>query len=72
MNQVTSFANRGMALEELIAAANWSYRQKKIAVIHKVPSEWLPIRNRSGKIISAKITKKAAVDYNNVAESPRF
>ncbi len=38
------------------------YRSRKIAVIHKVPSKWLPIRVNK-KIVSAKITEKAAVDF---------
>lgn len=57
------YANRGVALEDLIEISNKQYRKKKIAVIHKVPSKWLPIRNGKGKIISAKIEEKASLDF---------
>ena len=55
-------ANRGLVLEELIKLDNTGYRSRRIAVIHKVPSQWLPLRNNN-KIASAKITEKAAVDF---------
>ncbi|OPL10236.1 MAG: hypothetical protein AVO34_11560 [Firmicutes bacterium ML8_F2] len=58
-----SFANRGSALEELVELANIQYRRLGIAVMHKVPSKWIPIRNKHGKLISAKIEEKAAVDF---------
>lgn len=63
MSVVFNAANRGRALEELIVLANDRYRRLGKGVIHKVPSEWLPIRDREGRIVSAKITKKAAVDF---------
>ena len=68
MNKAVSFTNRGAALEELIIMANQSYRSRKKAVIHKVPTEWLPIRGKrpgekKSKIVSAKVEKKAAVDF---------
>lgn len=61
-------ANRGLALEELIIHANNRYRTNNKAVIHKVPTEWLPIRQkipgtRRTRIISAKVERKAAVDF---------
>lgn len=59
-------ANRGEALEELVIMANESYRTNKKAVIHKVPTEWKPIRGFvKGKyrIVSAKVEKQAAVDF---------
>jgi recombination protein U len=58
-------ANRGQALEELIMLANDHYRANRIGVIHKVPTEWKPIRGKaSGSgIISAKVEKKASVDF---------
>lgn len=68
MSRALSYANRGTVLEELITMANQSYRQQKVAVIHKVPTEWLPIRGREpgekkSRIVSAKVEKQAAVDY---------
>lgn len=59
-------ANRGLALEELIIHMNIIYRQKGIAMIHKVPTAWLPIRDGRGKIVTAKVDKKASVDFLGV------
>jgi len=56
-------ANRGFALEELIVAANTGYRSRRLAVIHKVPTAWLPVRNGDGRVSAAKVTEKAAVDF---------
>lgn len=61
--KVSSYANRGVAFEELIELANNQYRNKGIAVIHKVPSKWIPIRNNKGKVVTAKIDEKASVDF---------
>jgi recombination protein U len=58
-----SYANRGATLEDLIASANIIYRNRKEAVIHKVPTAWVPIRGAGGKIVSAKVEEKAAVDF---------
>ncbi len=61
--------NRGRNFEELIAFTNSHYyKNRGVAIIHKVPSEWLPIRekgNAKNKIVSAKIdeNKRAAVDF---------
>ena len=56
-------ANRGSALEALVIMANNAYRARKIGVIHKVPTAWLPIRDGTGKVASAKVQEKAAVDF---------
>ncbi|SHJ45718.1 Holliday junction resolvase RecU [Desulfofundulus thermosubterraneus] len=56
-------ANRGQALEDLIKLANDRYRSRKLAVIHKVPTAWVPIRGPGGKIVSAKVEEKASVDF---------
>jgi len=56
-------ANRGRNLEELIIYANNQYRKQKLAVIDKVPTEWIPQRGKSGKIVGAKVTKKSIVDF---------
>lgn len=57
------YANRGRTLEELIELANDQYRTQGVAVIHKVPTAWIPIRNSAGRITSAKVEKKASVDF---------
>ncbi|RJO62793.1 MAG: recombinase [Dehalococcoidia bacterium] len=70
-NRLNNHANRGKTLEDLIISSNQLYREKKIALIHKVPTEWLPIRDRSGKIMSAKVDKKSAVDFLGHINSPK-
>ncbi|MCL6557754.1 MAG: Holliday junction resolvase RecU [Firmicutes bacterium] len=60
--QIISLANRGQTLEHLIVQANAVYRAQGRAVIHKVPTAWVPIR-RGPKIVSAKVEEKAAVDF---------
>jgi len=64
-NSVTipnTHANRGRALETLVEQANAIYRSQGTAVIHKVPTAWVPLR-RGPKIVTAKVEKKAAVDF---------
>jgi len=56
-------ANRGSALENLITLSNAVYRSRRLAVIHKVPTAWLPVRDGAGKIFTAKVEEKAAVDF---------
>jgi len=62
-------ANRGRAFEEIITWSNRQYRERGLAVIHKVPTAFLPIRGRpdpyTGKrpIVTAKVEEKAAVDF---------
>jgi len=56
-------ANRGRPLEELIIMANRQYRAQRRAVIHKVPTAWIPLRDSRGRIVTAKVEEKAAVDF---------
>lgn len=58
-----SQANRGRPLEELVVMANRQYRAKRLAVVHKVPTAWIPLRDGRGKVVSAKVEEKAAVDF---------
>ena len=60
---MNTYANRGKPFEELIIMLNHKYRNQNKAVIHKVPTEWIPLRNGTGKIVSAKVESKAAVDF---------
>lgn len=64
--RLNTAANRGRFLEELVEYANQQYRAKGLAVIHKVPTAWLPLRDRTGMIRSAKVEEKAAVDFLGV------
>lgn len=63
-------ANRGRALEELICRANAAYRARGLAVIHKVPTAWLPIRDNRGRVVSAKVEEKAVVDFMGLVKTP--
>lgn len=55
--------NRGMTLEEIVKLSNLRYRHTGVAVITKIPTEFLPIRNRSGKVVNCKANGKASVDF---------
>jgi len=50
-------------LEKLIEMANLQYSNQGIAEIQKIPSRWLPIRNKRGEIVSAKIEEQSTVDF---------
>lgn len=58
-----SHANRGLSLERLIELSNQQYRRQGLAVVHKVPTHWVPLRGAEGKITGAKVAEKAAVDF---------
>ena len=58
-----SYANRGQPFEEFLRFANTRYAQKKIALIEKLPTEFIPIRDRNGKICSVKVEHKSKVDF---------
>lgn len=57
------YANRGATLEEFLRYANDRYAKQGIAVITKLPTEFIPIRDRYGKICSVKVEHKSAVDF---------
>lgn len=59
----STYANRGAALETFVAFANSRYRQKGVAHIEKLNTEFIPIRDRTGKIVSCKVEGKASFDY---------
>lgn len=56
-------ANLGATLEHLITYANKIYRITDEAVVWKVPTAFIPIRNRNGQIVSCKVEEKSCVDY---------
>lgn len=51
----TSQANRGRFLEEIIRVSNERYKSIGAAIIEKVPTEWIPLRDGSGRIANAKV-----------------
>ena len=56
---------RGSALEEMINMTNALYRQKKLAVIQKVPTPITPVEvdNKGHMITKAYFDEKSTVDY---------
>ncbi|WP_018130695.1 Holliday junction resolvase RecU [Effusibacillus pohliae] len=60
-----TYANRGMAFEQLIEFANAQYLSKGWAIIQKVPTPWKVIR-RGKQIVSAFPEKKSTVDFVGV------
>ncbi|MCD8308917.1 MAG: Holliday junction resolvase RecU [Clostridia bacterium] len=56
-------ANRGKSLEDFLKFAHQKYQQSGIACVHKVPTEFIPLRNGSGAIVSCKVEEKSCVDY---------
>jgi recombination protein U len=59
----TSYANRGLQFEELINLANQRYQTSGKACIHKVPTEFIPLRNAYGRVTGVKVEHKSCVDY---------
>jgi recombination protein U len=57
------FANRGLQLEEFVRFANRMYAKRGFAVIEKLPTEFLPIRDRRGNVASVKVEHKSKVDF---------
>ncbi len=68
-----SQANRGRILEDLLKWTNERYRVRGLAVVHKVPTAFIPIRSSQtdehGRrpIVTAKVEERAAVDFIGVA-----
>ena len=56
-------ANKGRAFEEFIRGSNRRYRYFGEALVEKVPTEFLPIRNSMGKVIDCKVEGKSSVDF---------
>lgn len=65
------YANRGQSLEHFLRYANHTYQQLGIAVITKIPTEFIPLRDGTGRVISCKVTSKSTVDFiGRVRSSP--
>lgn len=58
-----SKANRGKPLEEIIKAANQLYLRDNVAVVNKIPTEFIPIRNAYGQVVNVKVEQKSTVDF---------
>lgn len=58
-----SQANRGRPFEDFLKFVHQRYQHTGKACVHKVPTEFLPIRNASGTICNCKVEGKSCVDY---------
>lgn len=56
-------ANRGQNLEQIIRYSNMRYRDSGLAVIEKQATEFIPIRDGRGRVVSCKIIGKSSVDF---------
>lgn len=59
----STYAHRGAAFESFIRFANRMYARHGIAVIEKLPTEFIPLRNSYGQISGAKVEGKSKVDF---------
>lgn len=71
MTAGVSYANRGSFLEEAIQWVNQVYRGQGLALIHKVPTPFIPVRGARGAngrrpVVGAKVEEKAALDFLGV------
>ena len=58
-----SKANRGKPFEDLLFAVHGFYQRNGVACVHKVPTEFIPLRNGNGQVVSVKVERKSCVDY---------
>lgn len=58
-----SYANRGRKFEDFLKLVHAKYQRSGLACIHKVPTEFLPIRDARGRVASCKVEEKSCVDY---------
>lgn len=59
---MTNYRNRGMFLEKLINISNKQYRERELAVIHKIPTP-TSVNTVKG---TARYTEKSTVDFEGV------
>jgi|SRR5690554_2194890 len=63
-----NYGKRGMALEEIIEYTNMSYKNKGLALIKKVPTDWaVHYDKRKRKVIYAYPRKKGLVDFIGIS-----
>lgn len=58
-----SKANRGRPFEELLFYSHEAYQRQGIACVHKVPTEFIPLRNAYGQVVNVKVERKSCVDF---------
>lgn len=59
----STYANRGQPFEEFLKFVNKRYQADGIACVHKVPTEFIPLRNAKGQVYGVKVEHKSCVDY---------
>ena len=57
------YANRGQSFEEFLRFANEQYKREGVAVIQKIPTEFIPLRNAEGRVCNVKVKGKSSVDF---------
>lgn len=62
-NSGNTHANRGRPFEDFLKFVNERYQADGTACVHKVPTEFIPLRNSKGQVCSAKVETKSCVDY---------
>lgn len=58
-----SHANRGQPFEDFLAFVHARYQASGTACVHKVPTEFIPLRDGTGRICNVKVERKSCVDY---------
>ena len=58
-----SYANRGQPFEEYIRFANSYYARDRLAIIEKLPTEFIPLRDARGQVCNVKVERKSKVDF---------
>lgn len=61
--RLNTYANRGRPFEELLKLASSRYQAAGRGVVREVPTEFLPIRDARGEIVSCKVEEKSCVDF---------
>ncbi len=59
----SAHANRGQPFEDFLKFVHERYQADGIACVHKVPTEFIPLRNGKGQVCNAKVETKSCVDY---------
>ena len=57
------YANRGQDFESFLRFANEQYKADGVAVIQKIPTEFIPLRDGKGRVCNVKVVGKSAVDF---------
>lgn len=56
-------ANKGKPFEDFLLYVHDAYQKQGAAVVHKVPTEFIPLRDSAGRIFNVKVERKSCVDY---------